>query len=193
MLNSMTGVFCVTAAASAQRDHEQFIQSVRSDEKTAKELFKRLDEEGSGSLTWIDFEEKFEDVEVKAFLHTLDLEPSDAWSLFKLLDDGAGSVDVSQFYQGCLKLRGAAKSIDIASLMQSNKQLHKRARDVDKKSDAIFQQLIQMGRSLAYVTAEIGNQGHDRIRAAVDDAVSDIFEVGSDKSGVSGVSENTTV
>ena len=49
---------------------------------------------------------------------TLDLEPFDAWSLFKLLDsDGGNAIDLIEFVEGCQRLRGTAKQIDVAELM----------------------------------------------------------------------------
>lgn len=39
----------------------------------------------------------------------------DAWSFFKMLDlDESGAVDMEEFLMGCLRVRGAAKAIDIS-------------------------------------------------------------------------------
>ena len=53
-------------------------------------LFGQIDEDGSGRITISEFEAHFEDGAVKALLHALELEVTDAWTLFMMLDqDGA--------------------------------------------------------------------------------------------------------
>merc|ERR1719367_850173 len=55
---------------------------------------------------------------IQGFLAALDLETSDARNLFKLLDIGGTSmIDTNEFVSGCLRLKGSARSIDMARLM----------------------------------------------------------------------------
>merc|ERR1712194_336505 len=45
-------------------------------------------------------------------------------SLFRLLDaDGNGEVDIEEFCEGCLRLKGDAKSFDIHCLMYENQRM----------------------------------------------------------------------
>ena len=47
-----------------------------------------------------------------------------ARGLFNLLDaDDSGSISVKEFIQGCLRLRGQAKSIDVATLIYMTKRM----------------------------------------------------------------------
>merc|ERR1712048_972640 len=73
-----------------------------------------------------------DDGDVSAFFILLDVDPSDAYALFKLLDDdGSGTIDADEFVDGCLRLQGQAKSIDLAKVRHETKMmlqsLHKKA------------------------------------------------------------------
>merc|ERR1712107_826755 len=49
---------------------------------------------------------------------------SEAWGLFRLLDlDNSGGVDIHEFTMGCLRLKGEARTIDVATMMYENKRV----------------------------------------------------------------------
>eukprot|EP00441_Pelagodinium_beii_P007834 CAMPEP_0197689764 /NCGR_PEP_ID=MMETSP1338-20131121/107345_1 /TAXON_ID=43686 ORGANISM="Pelagodinium beii, Strain RCC1491" /NCGR_SAMPLE_ID=MMETSP1338 /ASSEMBLY_ACC=CAM_ASM_000754 /LENGTH=235 /DNA_ID=CAMNT_0043272137 /DNA_START=155 /DNA_END=862 /DNA_ORIENTATION=- len=136
VLNVMTGVFCNSAIQGAEKDQELMLQAVQEELKRNKnyiaELFKSLDIENTGSLTLRDFERSFEDPNVKTFLHSLDLDTGDAWSLFKMLDtEGQGQVDTKEFVEGCMKLKGSAKAFDLAGIAHENKWMKKKVDSID--------------------------------------------------------------
>ena len=59
------------------------------------------------------FEENINSDAVSSYFEALGLDVWDAWAFFKLLDsDGGGSVDVEEFFMGCLRFRGQAKAMD---------------------------------------------------------------------------------
>merc|ERR1712187_142665 len=61
---------------------------------------------------------------VKAYFRTLGLDISTAYHLFRLLDlDNSGTVSRSEFLMGCLRMRGSAKGVDVATLMYENKRM----------------------------------------------------------------------
>merc|ERR1712203_4802 len=63
------------------------------------------------------FEEAVEDASMVAYFSALGLEIADVKSLFVLLDrDQTGSIDIEEFLVGCLRLRGEARSLDLAKL-----------------------------------------------------------------------------
>merc|ERR1712039_230624 len=87
-----------------------------------RRLFAELDTSGDGSITLNEFEDHLSEERMQAFLHTIEIDTADAWTFFKLLDaDGGGSVDIDEFVEGCLRLRGNAKSIHVAQMMYENK------------------------------------------------------------------------
>jgi len=81
-------------------------------------LFSKLGASDSGVITYAMFEEKIDSPAVREYFETLGLDVWDAWSFFKLLDlDGGGSVEIEEFFKGCLRLRGQARAVDIGKIM----------------------------------------------------------------------------
>merc|ERR1712228_849165 len=62
---------------------------------------------------------KLEVPQMQEFFKAIDVDQSEAKGLFHLLDlDNSGSVSAEEFINGCLRLRGPAKSLDLALLIQ---------------------------------------------------------------------------
>merc|ERR1719336_1196847 len=69
-------------------------------------------------ITLREFQHAMKLPKIQAFLAALDLGTSDAWNLFKLMDmDGTNMIETNEFVSGCLRLKGSARSIDMARLM----------------------------------------------------------------------------
>merc|ERR1711953_835848 len=67
-----------------------------------------------------------EDKEVSVFLDSMELSIDDAWTLFKLLaNHETNAIDIEEFVDGILRLRGVAKSVDMAKLMNEMKWMLK--------------------------------------------------------------------
>merc|ERR1712173_488569 len=80
-------------------------------------VFEELDTNSSGTLTLEEFEKQMEDENVLTFLSTLELDIDQVKTLLCLLDrDQNGEVDVDEFITGCIRLKGGAKSLDMAIL-----------------------------------------------------------------------------
>jgi len=68
--------------------------------------------------------EYLKDSRVQGYFSAFGLEASDVEMLFALLDtDNSGELDVGEFVDGCLRLKGDARSIDIHSIMHDLKHL----------------------------------------------------------------------
>mmetsp|Transcript_68482 Transcript_68482/g.125782 ORF Transcript_68482/g.125782 Transcript_68482/m.125782 type:complete len:228 (+) Transcript_68482:54-737(+) len=92
-----------------------------------RRLFKDMDIDNSGDITIREFEKHLNEDSMQAYFASLDLDTSDAWTLFKLLDtDEGNAIDVDEFIMGCLRLKGNAKSIDIAKMSCENKFMMKK-------------------------------------------------------------------
>lgn len=131
VLNVMTGVFCQSAIKSAQHDTDLFLQNmlVERDEhlKRIKDLFSRLDNDGSGSLTLAELEEHLGDPAVQAYFASMELSITDVWSFFKLLDsDLEAEISPETFFEGCQRLKGFARSLDLAKLMHQSQSMAKK-------------------------------------------------------------------
>merc|ERR1711862_993694 len=52
------------------------------------------------------------------------LQITEAHGLFRLLDiDNSGQVSIAEFVLGCLRLRGSARNVDVATLLYENKRM----------------------------------------------------------------------
>ena len=70
----------------------------------AADLFKKMDASGFGQITINEFESLYDDEDMKAFLDSIEISASDAWTLFASLDqDGNGLIGINEFTEGCLK------------------------------------------------------------------------------------------
>eukprot|EP00439_Symbiodinium_sp_Y106_P071148 s1123_g12.t1 len=123
VLNVVTAVFCQSAIESAQNDQVTLMQNMLMNKekhvRKIQELFGRLGATDDGHITLQMFEENINSDSVTTYFEALGLDVWDAWAFFKLLDsDGGGSVDVEEFFMGCLRFRGQAKAMDVGQLIQ---------------------------------------------------------------------------
>lgn len=126
VMNVVTGFFLQSAIEQAAADQEQAVQMRLREKKIfvqrLNSLFEELDSSHDGSITLAEFRAHLQNEHMQALLQTFDIDDTDAWTLFKLLDsDEGGSVDLDEFVEGCIKLKGHAKSIQIAELMCQHK------------------------------------------------------------------------
>jgi len=129
VLNVVTAVFCQSAMEGAQHDHDMVVQTQLAHKhmyvSRIKELFKSLDGDGSGVLTYEELSLHLEDDKVKAFFESMDLAVDDAWSLFRMLAADDGMIQIEEFVDGVLRLSGGANSFDMAKLIYDIQWIHK--------------------------------------------------------------------
>mmetsp|Transcript_26840 Transcript_26840/g.61900 ORF Transcript_26840/g.61900 Transcript_26840/m.61900 type:complete len:689 (-) Transcript_26840:22-2088(-) len=127
VLNVLTGIFVDAAMQVADLDREKVIsaeiqkeQSVADDLRT---LFHDIDADKSGAITWEEFENVLNDDVVRAYFLGLDLDMTEARELFRILDDnGRNKVKVEDFINGCMKVKGVAKSVDMLGIVYDTKE-----------------------------------------------------------------------
>jgi len=104
------------------RDEENLLLEFRRTRNAALEdaeqLFKRIDQDGSGDITLEEFQENSRSDEVQALMNSVNLDVRDAELFFRMLVacNHEDSVNVKTFTEGVLKIRGAATSIDLQCL-----------------------------------------------------------------------------
>jgi len=137
VLNVVTGAFCQGAIEGKQYDRDltvqQLLNNKNQDLYRATDLFRnmlnKIDEDGSGAISAEEFDKHIDDESVQAVLEMLELNAGDAWALFKLLTaDGNNGheLGVEDFVGGCMRLKGAARSIDLALVARENRSLGKK-------------------------------------------------------------------
>jgi len=159
VLNLMTASFCQSAKDCADKDRDLAIQTRLADKQRSitviQQLFQSLDLSKTGSLTMHEFEKQFQDENVKALFQLFELEPVDAWTLFKLLDtEGTGDVDVEEFVEGCLRLKGPARSIDIAVILHDHQLMKKRLQHIDARSGYLVKKVAEVLSECSRVSAQ---------------------------------------
>jgi len=157
VLNVVTGVFCSSAIETAQRDPDLIMDSLAANKRSSIErieaLFGKLDRDNSGSITYQELQEQLQADSVQAYFAALELDISDAWTLFKILDtDRTGSIDTHEFSTGLLRMKGNAKAIDFAKMELENRDLARRMntclRGIDSRLSSLPTGLNSPGQGL---------------------------------------------
>eukprot|EP00405_Crypthecodinium_cohnii_P014139 CAMPEP_0206460560 /NCGR_PEP_ID=MMETSP0324_2-20121206/24820_1 /ASSEMBLY_ACC=CAM_ASM_000836 /TAXON_ID=2866 /ORGANISM="Crypthecodinium cohnii, Strain Seligo" /LENGTH=601 /DNA_ID=CAMNT_0053932277 /DNA_START=16 /DNA_END=1818 /DNA_ORIENTATION=+ len=151
VLNVLTSVFVQRANELVKLDRDLVTQcQLVSNEmfyNEMKSIFQEVDVDGSGTITWEKFREYLQNEHVQAYFATQQLDTTDARELFNLLDaDAKEEVKVEDFVMGCMKLRGQAKSSDVATVLREHKRMSQKTMKAMRK---IEKQLFAIGRSLA--------------------------------------------
>jgi len=179
VMNVITGIFVESATESVYSDRDEGLhEEMRAESSAFKELrviFERIDEKQSGSMSLVDFESALENPETLGLLRRLGIDVSAAQGLFRLLDlDSSGSVSAKEFLVGCMRMRGGARSVDLATLMYENKRMMSKwnhffeyVREEFKRSRRFERDLLQSsaGRAEALSTYETCCESSDASKA----------------------------
>eukprot|EP00927_Polykrikos_kofoidii_P062379 TRINITY_DN5718_c0_g1_i1.p1 TRINITY_DN5718_c0_g1~~TRINITY_DN5718_c0_g1_i1.p1 ORF type:complete len:897 (+),score=138.85 TRINITY_DN5718_c0_g1_i1:91-2781(+) len=139
MMNVITGVFVESAvtAAKADRDSEMLTR--------LHALFFKIDANRSGLITWEEFANWLDDPQMEHAFKALDIDASEAYGLFALLDvNECGEISVEEFVLGCIRLRGPAQAIDLATLTYLNKRLSTRFRQHAQRVETSLKEIIEL-------------------------------------------------
>lgn len=124
--NVVTSVFVESAVKTSQHYKDLLVDEKLQKKDIAlkhiKAVFEAVDEDNSGCLSKAELEAIVDEPELKSYIDALEISGEDARMFFRLLDaDGSGEVDMKEFMDGCLRLQGDAKSIDVHALIHSTK------------------------------------------------------------------------
>jgi len=128
VLNVVTGAFVDSMRLVSQRDQdfaiEEELKRVSEFQTDVTKIFECADADDSGTLSWEEFESHLSDERVKAYFKSLELDTSEARALFILLDvEENNEVVIDKFVDGCMRMRGDAKSIDVNMLLYENEKM----------------------------------------------------------------------
>eukprot|EP00428_Durinskia_dybowskii_P008207 CAMPEP_0170293266 /NCGR_PEP_ID=MMETSP0116_2-20130129/46737_1 /TAXON_ID=400756 /ORGANISM="Durinskia baltica, Strain CSIRO CS-38" /LENGTH=154 /DNA_ID=CAMNT_0010544777 /DNA_START=101 /DNA_END=562 /DNA_ORIENTATION=- len=123
MLNIVNGFFVESAMQAAKADRQHKVAEVaRNKQKYIDELrrvFRLIDQDGSNQITFKEFKRCVEHQEFQDYLAAFDLDIEAGEEIFHLLDANSdGTVTFEEFVQGCMRFRGQATAMDIASVRQ---------------------------------------------------------------------------
>mmetsp|Transcript_27948 Transcript_27948/g.64503 ORF Transcript_27948/g.64503 Transcript_27948/m.64503 type:complete len:936 (-) Transcript_27948:33-2840(-) len=118
MMNVVTGVFVDSALNSAKHDKEVYMMN------SVRAMFLRKKMDLTGDMTYVEFQELLQSTEMMDYFKAIDVDISEAQSIFELLDvDSSGTLTAEEFITGCLRLQGTAKALDLTVLMTQVRDL----------------------------------------------------------------------
>jgi hypothetical protein len=128
VLNVVVGHFVENAAKASLKDKDALVKNELKQEKEyclkMQRIFKDADKDGDGELTWTEFEEYLSNGTTAAYFSTAGLDANIAKTLFRLLDvDDTDRVGIDEFVGGCMRLKGAARSIDVNMLLYETEKM----------------------------------------------------------------------
>lgn len=127
VLNVVNAVFIQQTMKIAQADQELIIaqkqKAAESYGNKLKAFFRQLDTSGDGQLSWEEFSVMLTNPRMKHWMGTLELESHDLVNLFHMIDDGDGQISVDEFLNGAGRLKGPAKSVDVANVLAMVRRL----------------------------------------------------------------------
>lgn len=146
LLNLITAVITNNAMeitkADAINHANEAMEKKREQMKQLQDLFTSLDDDGSGEVSTQEFEQAFEEPQVRDRLMILGFDEDELKKLFKLLDsDDTGLVDANEFCQGLSKLSGIAQSRDLLTAMKTGDKVEKKLRGCMKILFPAFENL----------------------------------------------------
>merc|ERR1711972_267334 len=133
-----------------------------------QDIFSTIDTDRSGDVTFDELEAHIQDDELQAYFSHLNLEIDRAWDIFRLIDkDKSGTVSVEEFVMGCLRLRGEAKTLDVASISYRLERLQKKLSEFMIYCEEQFVDLQERAMGLSDPSVSFGDMqgaGRDLIK-----------------------------
>lgn len=109
------------------------------DTERLRKVFLAVDTSNTGKVTYEQLKVHLDSVEAKALFTVmgLDVTNEDLSPFFESLDvEGKGYVFEDEFVMGCMKLRGCAKAVDLATLMNETEKLTTRLINLSGRLEA---------------------------------------------------------
>jgi len=131
VMNVLTAIFVESGNRIAEYDRDLELEKVTSSkQRTVAELnslFTEADTDKSGAISGEELDKQLKNPDILARFELLDMDISEARGFFHLLDtDDTGAVSIHEFVHGMMRLKGAAKGVDIATLLYEHKRLFRK-------------------------------------------------------------------
>jgi len=128
VLNIVTGFFVDGTMQANVNAREEMLKAAQDKKNTMAELigelFHQLDTDQSGKLSFEELEAHLYDDALQEYFCVLEMEPDEAKDLFCLLDiKNEGEVSIAEFTNGCLKVMGQPKNLDICTCLYNSKRI----------------------------------------------------------------------
>lgn len=119
--NVITGVFVESALEVAKKDQDNHIMNM------VYHSFAGADLDDNNLISIDEFKNVMSSPWMEKYFKFIDVDPSEAASIFRLLDvDGFGSIPAEDFLSGAVRLRGNARSLDLAMMVHDNHRFYEK-------------------------------------------------------------------
>jgi len=157
LMNVVTGVFCNGAIEGAQQDHTEVLEAhVASSQlyvNRFKALFRQIDTNNNGIISVDELEQHLDDEAVQAYFLSMDIQPHEAWTLMTILaTESSTEIDFEEFILCCMRFRGTARAVDLASVSYQNRCVKKRLRSLGTDIRACRKDIHDIGMALELQT-----------------------------------------
>merc|ERR1712039_1071974 len=116
---------------------------------TMRHIFEELDVDDDASIAFEELLTHMQDPEIGAYFSKLGIDVDQVRKIFSLLDsDKSGTIDKNEFVFGCLRLKGQAKSLDIAVLKQDIKWLRQGMMALGETLDSLVSKAPEQSATL---------------------------------------------
>lgn len=127
-MNMITGIFVDVSLETASEERDLMIRKKECTEERLtehlREDFLEMTGDHEGWIEKHEFEECIQNPNIKAYLRALGICTKDADQLFRLLDeDNSGTILLDEFVEGCMKLKGEARSMDMHILTCEHRRM----------------------------------------------------------------------
>jgi len=174
LMNVVTAVFVESAMASSQHYKDLLVQEKMLMDQTRvrhmKEIFRAIDIDASGSVSLEEMQAFVQnpELDLQSYFEALDINATDTQTLFKMLDhDQSGEVDIDEFCDGCMRLRGMARSFDLHTMRYEEQRHQKRMikfmqhvmrnlRKLGDRSHGVAEDLEDMHKRMEQVERGVG-------------------------------------
>jgi len=128
LLNILTGIFVDNAIKHSASDRDEVILEQLCEERLfadeIKMLFRRIDSDASGRVSYEEFSSKLKDPAMLAYLNSLELSIQDSELFFRMLSEHRADreVDIDAFVDGCMRVKGPAMGVDLQTFVFAVRQ-----------------------------------------------------------------------
>jgi len=146
----INGVFMQETFKVASTDDRIMVRqkqmAIKTHEHKMINLFEKADSSGDGCLDYEEFEKVVSDEGISTWLASMELDASDVQTLFNLIDDGDGGITVHELMDGVSRLKGYARSIDLAVAMREQQRQSSLLDEVGVTMKEVRRQLSTLGK-----------------------------------------------
>eukprot|EP00930_Biecheleria_cincta_P057640 TRINITY_DN4353_c0_g1_i1.p1 TRINITY_DN4353_c0_g1~~TRINITY_DN4353_c0_g1_i1.p1 ORF type:complete len:654 (+),score=94.13 TRINITY_DN4353_c0_g1_i1:268-1962(+) len=147
LLNVVTGVFVEAALKSARDDKDDYMMS------HVRDMLKKHDDD----IDLTRFKEMLGNPQMQEFFKAIDVDISEADSVFHLLDaDDSGTISLDEFMNGCRTLRGNAKALDLSILLHETRVFSRNVLTIGSKVLELQELMTHPGQLRKNTTAPPG-------------------------------------